>query len=120
MDLELEYREGVLFVRPGGEVDIRVTDDLRSILEDSLGKNSVNHLVFNLSRVSFIDSSGLGVILGRYKRLAQQGGRVSLVAPQPQVRRVLVLSGLLTVLKEYSSEEDAVAAGGTTRGNKDA
>ncbi|MGQ9824018.1 MAG: anti-sigma F factor antagonist [Desulfotomaculales bacterium] len=119
MDLELDYKDGVLFVRPNGEVDIGVSDELRKVLEDNLEKKLVSHLVFNLSKVSFIDSSGLGVILGRYKKIRQQGGRVSLVAPQPQVRRILALSGLLTILKEYSSEEEAASAGGV-RGKGDA
>jgi anti-sigma F factor antagonist len=112
LDLDLEYRQGTLFVRPRGELDLSVTDRFRGILEENLAKNAVNHLVFNLSRVSFIDSSGLGVILGRYKKLARQGGRVSLVGAQPQVRRILVLSGLLTVMPEYRSEEEAVARAG--------
>jgi len=109
LELELEYRQGALFVRPHGEVDLSVADRFRETLEENLAKNSVSHLVFNLNRVSFIDSSGLGVILGRYKKLAQQGGRVSLVGAQPQVRRILALSGLLTVMPEYSSEEEAIA-----------
>jgi len=110
--MDFEYRQGTLFVRPRGELDIGVTDVFRKALEENLAKNSVNHLVFNLSQVSFIDSSGLGVILGRYKRLQQQGGRVSLVGVQPQVRRILVLSGLLTVMPEYASEEEAAARAG--------
>ena len=118
MDLDLEYRQGILFARPRGELDLSVADRFREILEENLAKNSVNHLVFNLSRVSFIDSSGLGVILGRYKKLAQQGGRVSLVGMRPPVRRVLVLSGLLTVMPEYVSEEEAVARAGRG-GNQD-
>jgi stage II sporulation protein AA (anti-sigma F factor antagonist) len=109
MDLDLEYKQGTLFVRPQGELDLSVTDDFRKILEDNLKKHPIDHLVFNLSQVSFLDSSGLGVILGRYKRLAQQGGRVSLVGPQPQVHRILTLSGLLTVMAEYVSEEEAMA-----------
>jgi len=48
--------------------------------------------------------------LGRYKRLVQQGGRVSLVGIQPQVRRILVLSGLLTIMQEYKTEEEAAAS----------
>jgi len=110
VDLELEYKQGVLFARPRGELDMNTADEFRNSLEDSLKKNLVNHLVFNLDRVSFVDSSGLGVILGRYKRLNQQGGRVSLVGIQPQVRRILVLSGLLTIMQEYKTEEEAAAS----------
>lgn len=109
LDLDMELKQDTLLVRLQGELDLSVADVFRKSLEDGLDKNHVKHLVVNLSRVSFIDSSGLGVILGRYKRLSHQGGRVSLVGAQPQVRRVLSLSGLLTVMKECVSEEEALA-----------
>jgi len=105
----MELKQDTLLVRLQGELDLSVADTIRKSLEDGLDKNHVRHLVVNLSRVSFIDSSGLGVILGRYKRLSHQGGLVSLVGAQPQVRRVLSLSGLLTVMKECVSEEEALA-----------
>lgn len=108
MDLDVELKKDMLLVRLRGELDLSVADYLRKSLEDNLDKNPINHLVMNLSNVSFIDSSGLGVILGRYKRLSQRGGRVSLVGAQPHVRRILALSGLLTVMKEYLSEEEAM------------
>lgn len=108
LDLGMELKQDTLLVRLQGELDLSVVDAIRKSLDDGLDKNHVRHLVVNLSCVSFIDSSGLGVILGRYKRLSQQGGRVSLVGAQPQVRRVLSLSGLLTVMKEYVSEEEAL------------
>lgn len=112
MDLQIEYTQETLFVRPSGELDLSVADDFRSTLEENLQKNPVKHLIFNLSQVRFIDSSGLGVILGRYKRVTQHGGRVSLVGAQPQVRRILALSGLLNIMAEYVSEEEAVARAG--------
>lgn len=112
VDLDLEIRQDTMFVRLVGELDLGVADALRDAMELALNKNIVRHMVINLSRVAYIDSSGLGVILCCYKRLAQSGGRVSLVGLQPQVRRILDLSGLLRIMGEYSSEEEAVAKAG--------
>ncbi|SHJ20220.1 anti-sigma F factor antagonist [Desulfofundulus thermosubterraneus] len=112
VELDLEIRQDTLFVRPEGELDLGVADLLRNALEESLNKNPVRHLVLNLSRVSYIDSSCLGVILGRYKRLAREGGRVSLVGLQPHVRRICELSGLFRIMGEYTTEEEAVARAG--------
>ncbi|HHW42933.1 MAG TPA: anti-sigma F factor antagonist [Desulfotomaculum sp.] len=112
MEMDLEIRQDTLFVRPVGELDLGAADSLRHSVEQALNGNPVRHLVLNLSRVSYIDSAGLGVILGRYKRLAREGGRVSLVGLQPQVRRVMDLSGLLRIMGEYPSEEEAVARAG--------
>jgi len=109
LGLNIEINQDALLVRLEGELDLGVTDYLRNSLENMLDQNKIKHLVINLRNVTFIDSSGLGVILGRYNRVSSQGGVVSLVAAQPQVRRVLALSGLLTIMKEYSSEEAALS-----------
>lgn len=109
MSIDAEINRDTLLVRLEGDLDLNVTDYLRNSLEDMLDKNKTKHLVINLRNVTFIDSSGLGVILGRYNRVSAQGGQVSLVGAKPHVRRVLALSGLLTIMKEYSSEEAALS-----------
>jgi len=108
MELDLEIKQDALLVRPKGELDLAVADEFRAVLENALDSRPINFLVLNLSQVSFIDSSCLGVILGRYKRLAQVNGRVSLVSAQPQVRRVLEMSGFFRIMREYSGEEEAL------------
>ncbi|MEG3070542.1 MAG: anti-sigma factor antagonist [Candidatus Syntrophopropionicum ammoniitolerans] len=64
--------------------------------------------MINLAKVSFVDSSGLGVLLGRYNRVSKNGGQVLIVSPQPQVRKVLDLSGLLRIMNEYPNENEAL------------
>lgn len=108
MTVGMECKEGALVVRPRGELDLGVADELRNKMERALDENPVRHLVINLENVSFIDSSGLGVILGRYKKVAMSGGRVSLVKASPQVRKVMEMSGLLRIMKEFASEEEAL------------
>ncbi len=109
MLLDLELRQETLFIRPQGELDLAAADHFRHTLEQALDKEPVRNLVFNLAGVTFIDSSGLGVLLGRYKRVSKNGGKVMLVSPQPQVRRILELSGLFRIMKELASESDALA-----------
>jgi stage II sporulation protein AA (anti-sigma F factor antagonist) len=58
--------------------------------------------------VTFIDSSGLGVILGRYKRITQLGGTMTTVSLEPQVQRIFELAGLLKILTIYESEQKAL------------
>lgn len=106
--LDFEVKGDTLLVRPGGELDMGVADYFRGALEEALDREQARNLLFNLARVSFIDSSGLGVILGRYRRVAKNGGKVFIVSPQPQVRKVLELSGLLRIMGEYPSEADAL------------
>ncbi|GAB6182151.1 anti-sigma F factor antagonist [Desulfotomaculum defluvii] len=109
MHLDMEQQQDTLLVRLGGEMDFGVADKMRKALDNELVDRRAKNLVLNLSRVTFIDSSGLGVILGRYKRLANCGGKVILVGAQPQVRRILELSGLVQIMEEYPDESMALA-----------
>lgn len=104
----METNGDTLMVVMEGELDLKVAGLLRRQLEDSLDRFKVRNLVLDLSRVVFIDSSGLGLILGRYKRINAAGGKVALVGSQPQVRRILELSGLLRIMVEYSSPSEAL------------
>jgi stage II sporulation protein AA (anti-sigma F factor antagonist) len=106
--LDIELYQDTLLVRPSGELDLGEADYLRNALEEALNREQVKNLVFNLARVSFVDSSGLGVLLGRYKRVVKNGGKVFVVSPQPQVRRILELSGLLRIMNEFPSETEAL------------
>ena len=108
MLLDVEVKHNTLLVRPSGELDLGVADDLRNALEETLDRETARNIIFNLARVSFIDSSGLGVLLGRYKRVLKDGGKACIVSPQPQVRKILDLSGILRIMGEFSSETEAL------------
>jgi len=99
--------DDVLLVRVKGEMDLATADELRRAIDKKMeGEN--RHLLLNLSHVSFIDSSGVGVILGRYRSIARRGGRMAIVQPQPQVKRVLEIAGLSRLVCFCCSEREAL------------
>ncbi|WP_422121593.1 STAS domain-containing protein, partial [Pediococcus pentosaceus] len=65
--MDLEQKGSVLLVRLQGELDHHTAEELRGQVEQVLADGQVKHIVLNLELLSFMDSSGLGVILGRYK-----------------------------------------------------
>ena len=97
-----------LIVNLQGELDMASTDLFRKKVIPKLKKNNFNYLILNLSEVSFIDSTGLGAILGRYRVLAKKGGGILLVGLKPQVKRIFSLSGMLKIMDLYDSENDAI------------
>jgi stage II sporulation protein AA (anti-sigma F factor antagonist) len=107
--LTVERRGQTLIARLAGELDLRVADDLRAGLDRALDDTGAINLVFNLEKVSFMDSSCLGVILGRYKRVCGNKGTMTFVAVAPGIRRVLEFSGLFRIGKEFPTEEIALA-----------
>lgn len=112
MYINIEVARDTLLVRPAGELDLGSADSFRTALDKALDDHKIRHMIVNLGGISYIDSSGLGVLLGRYKRLASSGGKVSLVCPKPQIKKILELSGLLRIMGEYSSEEEALSRAG--------
>lgn len=87
-----------LLARIKGELDLDSADRLRQELEASLEHAKPDILVLDMEGVTFIDSSGLGVIMGRYRCLKKQGRKIIITKPQPQVMRLLQLSGLNKIM----------------------
>lgn len=110
MDIGLEVSEldGWTVVSVSGEVDLYSAPDLRSTLAEMLETGRV-HLVVDLTWVEFIDSSGLGVLIGTFKRARNQGGEVRVVVDDPRVKKVFEVTSLDRVFRVGSSVSEVVA-----------
>ncbi|HEX8236431.1 MAG TPA: STAS domain-containing protein [Abditibacteriaceae bacterium] len=110
MDLRLRSRRtgSATVVEVGGEVELHSANQLR---DELLRAGEAEHpcVVVDLSRVTFIDSTGLGVLVGALKRVREKGA-LSLVCPQRQVRRVFEITGLTKVFPMFDNLEAAVAS----------
>jgi anti-sigma B factor antagonist len=102
--------DGVAVVRVTGEVDVATCGLLRDRLLRVVTDEDFRGLVVNLAGVRFLDSTGLGVLVGVWRRVAAATAGLALAAPAPQVQRVLHTAGLTKVLPVYDAEADAVAA----------
>lgn len=113
MDLGLESADqnGTTVLNVRGEVDVYTAPRLRERIVDlvSQGKRQV---VVDLGAVEFLDSTGLGVLVGALKRLRSHGGDLSLVCNQPRILKVFEITGLTKVFDIYPSAE--VATGGAS------
>ena len=82
----------------GGELDHCAAPQIRQMLDDLLEDPMVSHLVLDLENLTFMDSSGIGVLLGRLRRLQERGGALSVANMQPSVEKLFRLSGLNRVI----------------------
>ena len=89
---------GLVAVAVTGELDIRSAPDLRTWLTSALD-DGATHVVLDLAGVHFMDSSGLGVLVGAHKRLARIGGRLTVVGVGDAVGRLLDVTGLTRVFE---------------------
>ena len=84
-------------VEVGGEVDVYTAPRLRDSLR-RISTADAPHVILDLSAMTFIDSTGLGVIVGAVKRIREDGGTLSLRAPSRSTRKVLDITGLSEII----------------------
>jgi stage II sporulation protein AA (anti-sigma F factor antagonist) len=108
LSIELEVKQEVLCIRLSGELDHHTADELRRKAVNTIESHNIRHIVLNLERVSFMDSSGLGVILGRYKQIKQVNGEMVVCAISPPIQRLFDMSGLFKIIRLEPTEENAL------------
>lgn len=81
-----------------GELDHCAAPQIRQMLDELLADETVTHLVLDLENLTFMDSSGIGVLLGRLRTLQARGGSLSVKNMQPPVEKLFRLSGLQRVI----------------------
>jgi len=106
--IDLETRQSVLLVRLEGELDHHTSESLRTKIEDAMRKKKIRHIVLNLEALTFMDSSGLGVILGRYKQIKNQNGEMIVCAISPSIKRLFDMSGLFKIIRLEENEKNAL------------
>jgi anti-sigma B factor antagonist len=113
MDLDLQVRRqgdhAVLEV--AGEIDVYTAPKLREKLIELVNEGSY-HLVVDLERVDFLDSTGLGVLVGGLKRVRNHEGSLKLVCTQDKILKIFRITGLTKVFPIHDSVDDAVADSG--------
>jgi anti-sigma B factor antagonist len=111
VDLSLSTRpEGDrTVVEVGGEIDVYTAPKLREQLVELVNDGNY-HLVVDMERVDFLDSTGLGVLVGGLKRVRAHEGSLRLVCTQERILKIFRITGLTKVFPIYPSVADAVAA----------
>lgn len=100
--LNYERRRQTLTVRLQDELDHNCALRLRSELDELLQDASIRRLVLDLKQLSFMDSSGVGFIIGRYKLMARRGGSVAVVNADQQMDRIFKMSGLYELVEKLA------------------
>ncbi len=110
MDLEVERSEHGKFslLAVSGEVDIATAPRLRKQLDELMEMDQTD-VVVDLDGIDFLDSTGLGVLVGALKRLRARGGELHLICTQPRIHKVFDLTGPTKMFQIHKTVGDAVA-----------
>lgn len=108
LKVALETKRDVLVIRLQGELDHHTAEELRTKADDCLRDKQIRHIVLSLAGCTFMDSSGVGVILGRYKQVMARSGEMVVCSLNPTIYRIFEMSGLFKVIKFRENEADAL------------
>ena len=100
-----------LLLRLDGELDMNTASLVRQAIDVEIEKRGIRTVILNLEDVRFVDSSGLGVIIGRYKKLLPLGGNIKITNVPPHIYKIMELSGLPKIINFYADEAHAYEEG---------
>ena len=105
--LELNERDGYSVLAVSGEVDVATVPKMREQLHGLVARGD-KRIVVDLDEVDFLDSTGLGVLVGALKRVRSSGGDLQLVCTQPRIRKVFEVTGLTKVFAIHDNLDEAL------------
>lgn len=108
MQINFEIKNKILIVMIEGELDHHTSMEIRDRIDKEMNRNKTKNLILDFTNLTFMDSSGIGVILGRYKNIQKRNGKLIIVNPNPQVIRIITISGLHKIVPVFSDMEDAL------------
>jgi len=106
--LSMEVFNNYLIVHLDGELDHHSSEEVRNKIDSKYYDENLLNLVLDLRKVNFMDSSGIGLVMGRYKNCKEQGGNVSIVNTKNNIDKILEMSGLTKIIRIYPSIEEAL------------
>ena len=99
MKLEIKNENGTPVARLCGEIDHHNARELRTELDRYIITVQPSEMVLDMKGITFMDSSGIGLIMGRSKLIRECGGKLEVREPQPYIKRVLRLSGIERIVR---------------------
>lgn len=108
MNLSFEKKGDKLIVHMAGELDHHSAEEVRNKVDDRLEREGYNKLIMDFSGVTFMDSSGIGVVIGRYKKLSLKKGKVYITQVNGSVKRVFEISGMFKIIPVFDNIEKAL------------
>ena len=105
--MEIKQIGKLLVVGISGDVDHSNATSIRKRIDEEIKTKEITDLLFNFTNLEFMDSSGIGMILGRYKIISALNGRVYIAQPNDNVKKIINVSGLHKIIPIYEDYKNA-------------
>ena len=102
---KISFDENTMTVNFVGDIDHHSSRQIRGEVDKLILEKMPKHLIFDFKEVSFMDSSGIGLIMGRYKLINEYGGGLELLNVSPYLKKVMKIAGLESIVKISNAEQ---------------
>lgn len=106
MKISLSTRDKTLIVNFNGELDHHSAEEMRKEIDKIYFEKRMKNIILDLTSLNFMDSSGIGLIMGRYKNVSDNGGKLYLINVSQRVEKILKMSGILKIVQLHNSLND--------------
>ena len=105
-NMKYQVQENCLTIYLPREVDHHNAEEMKREADAVIDRNHIKYIIFDFEKTDFMDSSGIGVIMGRYKTICLIGGEVWAVHANARIRKILTLSGAAKIMQIYEEEKE--------------
>ena len=109
MFLKFNKVDDKLVVTLVGELDHHSAEEVRVKIDDRIERDNIKKVIMDFKEVTFMDSSGIGVVIGRFKKIKNRDGKVCITNINKRVDKVFTLSGLYKIITVYNNVNEALA-----------
>ncbi len=104
---DFEQRGINLIIRVNTDLDHHSEKGIRNEADRWLDSGYIRNVIFDFGGTDFMDSSGIGVLAGRYRKTGYLGGRLAVTGTNASIMRILKMSGMMRVIESFDSVEEA-------------
>ena len=102
MDVKYKINDDILYVMLIGELDEYSASYIREHLDNTFENNKFSSVVFEMSDLEFMDSTGIGVLIGRYKKLKKRNKSIYISNPSNAIEKIFNMSGIYEIMPKIS------------------
>lgn len=114
-EMKLGIANDSLIIKFIGDIDNLVSNNYKSKLETIINENKYKKVIMDFEDVTFIDSSGIGLILGRYNQLKKTNGTLYVCGVNKQTEKIFNIAGIWTIIDKYESINQVLKTVGAGR-----
>ena len=105
----IRQRDGVAILEPSGKIMGTAVSDLREVITAQIDASDAPRMLIDFGKVTMMDSSGLGTLMGAHVAAKQHGGRIGVINVGKNIKNLIVRSRLVSIFEHYDTEDAAVS-----------